>query len=240
VSRRRIATFTSPSVQGEAHTARCARVYRDTDWDEYRVVYFFRGEQQMEADSHHDTRPEAEAQARAFADGTIAGERLGVLSTAWAQQVGTPAQPADYLLPAVPAQVGTDWKALALQHARQRDEAMAQRDALQVRVDALTAALGRDVAREVAHAEFRKESHYMAQAAQVWVERCRALGAKPGTKQHDRERESYLQGVLAVATASGLMNHDRAAQIGFLVSVGRIEMVLKVPSTSAPKEPLHL
>ena len=42
-----------------------------------------------------------------------------------------------------------EWNRVAVQHARQRDEAIAQRDALQVRIEALQKALGEAVAREV-------------------------------------------------------------------------------------------
>lgn len=95
---------------------RVAKVYRDAEWNEHRVEHYLRGVKQAEASYHTDSLTEAKAHAQRWA-------------------LEAPAQ-----------QVGTDWEAIAAQHARQRDAAMAQRDALQVRVEALQKALGETVA----------------------------------------------------------------------------------------------
>lgn len=78
------------------------------------------------------------------------------------------------------------------------------------------------------------EAQYMPKAAEAWHNRCQALGLKPGTKGRQRELEAFLQGALAVATATGNMTMQRAHMLGFLVSVGRGEEILKLPEEAQP------
>lgn len=44
-----------------------AVVYRDADWDEYRVKHHVNGEYQAEADYHCDDKAEAQNHARSWA-----------------------------------------------------------------------------------------------------------------------------------------------------------------------------
>lgn len=84
------------------------------------------------------------------------------------------------------------------------------------------------------------EKDYMDQVRSVWRKRCNDLDIKPGSKVRAVQLEAYLQGVLAVATATGVMTMDRANQIAFLVSVGRGEEFLKPPvilKTAASEAP---
>ena len=59
-----------------------------------------------------------------------------------------------------------------------------------------------------------------------WEARCKNLGIKPGTKKYKDQVAAYMQGVLALGLSTGLISETRASQIGFLVIVGREEMVL--------------
>ena len=59
-----------------------------------------------------------------------------------------------------------------------------------------------------------------------WEARCKNLGVKPGTKAYKAQVGAYMQGVLALGLSTGLISETRANQIGFLVIVGREEMVL--------------
>lgn len=84
------------------------------------------------------------------------------------------------------------------------------------------------------------ESTYWPTTCEAWRARAAALGLKPGTKRYIDQQEAFLQGALAVATATGVMTHGRADMIGFLVMCGRIDMVLppKAPTPApAPAEP---
>lgn len=82
------------------------------------------------------------------------------------------------------------------------------------------------------------ESTYWPTTCEAWRARAAALGLRPGTKRYIDQQEAFLQGALAVATATGVMTHERASMLGFLVLCGRIDMVLppKAP-TPAPAEP---
>lgn len=82
------------------------------------------------------------------------------------------------------------------------------------------------------------ESTYWPTTCEAWRARAADLGLKPGTKRYLDQQEAFLQGAVAVATATGVMTHGRADMIGFLVMCGRIDMVLppKAPA-SAPAEP---
>lgn len=83
------------------------------------------------------------------------------------------------------------------------------------------------------------ESTYWPTTCDAWRARAAALGLRPGTKRYIDQQEAFLQGAVAVATATGVMTHDRANMIGFLVMCGRIDMVLPPNTTpaSAPTEP---
>lgn len=45
---------------------RVAKVYRDAEWQEYRVRYFENGQHLTEADYHCDDKSEAQSNARRF------------------------------------------------------------------------------------------------------------------------------------------------------------------------------
>lgn len=47
-------------------TDRSARVYRDTDWNEYRVKFYQEGQHQAGADYHTDDQADAEDTAAAW------------------------------------------------------------------------------------------------------------------------------------------------------------------------------
>ena len=84
------------------------------------------------------------------------------------------------------------------------------------------------------------ESTYWPAVSDAWRARAADLGLKPGTKRYLDQQEAFLQGAVAVATATGVMTHGRADMIGFLVMCGRIDMVLppKAPTPApAPAEP---
>jgi hypothetical protein len=49
-----------------AATLRKADVYKDTDWNEYRVKFYIAGEHQTEADYHTDDKNEANENAINF------------------------------------------------------------------------------------------------------------------------------------------------------------------------------
>ena len=70
------------------------------------------------------------------------------------------------------------------------------------------------------------ESQYWPTVVDAWNARAKSLGLKPKSKGYIAQQEAYLQGVLAVATATGAMTMDRAQMIGFLVMCGRIDSVL--------------
>ncbi len=67
----------------------------------------------------------------------------------------------------------------------------------------------------------------LRQTAEVWTTRCSNLGLKRGTKGRKRELEAYLQGALAVLTATRVINLDHAAMVAVYVSAGRGESVIE-------------
>ena len=71
------------------------------------------------------------------------------------------------------------------------------------------------------------ENTYMPAVREAWANRCKNHNLKLGTKSRDNEMTAYLQGVLAVATAAGIMTHNRAQMIAMLVMCGRGEEFLK-------------
>ncbi len=48
-------------------TGRTAKVYRDSEWQEWRVKHYIKGEHQTEADYHTDDKGDAQHHARAWA-----------------------------------------------------------------------------------------------------------------------------------------------------------------------------
>lgn len=40
-----------------------AKIYRDTDWNEYRVKFYIRGQHQQDADYHTDSKEDAQGTA---------------------------------------------------------------------------------------------------------------------------------------------------------------------------------
>lgn len=60
MSLRKIATYFNQVTHKTAH------VYRDAEWNEYRVKYYVNGIYQVSADYHCDTRKEAEQNAEYF------------------------------------------------------------------------------------------------------------------------------------------------------------------------------
>ena len=70
------------------------------------------------------------------------------------------------------------------------------------------------------------ETNYWPAVTQAWHRRASDLRLRPGTKGYINQQEAFLQGVLAVATATGVMTMDRAQMLAFLVMAGRIDMVL--------------
>ena len=73
------------------------------------------------------------------------------------------------------------------------------------------------------------ESEYMPEVRRVWAMRAAELKLKPGTKGYEAQQEAYLQGVVAVATATGVMTMARAHMVSFLVACGRINMMFEEP-----------
>lgn len=72
------------------------------------------------------------------------------------------------------------------------------------------------------------ESDYMDEVRKVWHQRAAALKLKPGAVKYESQIAAYLQGVLAVATATGIMTMERASVLGFLLAAGRIDSFMKV------------
>lgn len=70
------------------------------------------------------------------------------------------------------------------------------------------------------------ESNYWPAVSETWQKRARELRLRPGTKGYINQQEAFLQGALAVATATGVMEMGRASTLAFLVACGRIDMVL--------------
>lgn len=70
------------------------------------------------------------------------------------------------------------------------------------------------------------EANYWPAVTQVWHRRASELRLRPGTKGYINQQEAFLQGALAVATATGVMEMGRASTLAFLVACGRIDMVL--------------
>lgn len=68
------------------------------------------------------------------------------------------------------------------------------------------------------------ERDYMDQVGAIAKQRVKDLGLKG--KAAIRDSEAVLQGAITVATALGVMTHDRAGIIAFMVSVGRIDSIL--------------
>ena len=79
------------------------------------------------------------------------------------------------------------------------------------------------------------ESTYWPTVCDAWRVRAAYLGLRPGTKRYLDQQEAFLQGAVAVATATGVMTHARADMIAFLVMCGRIDMVLppKAPTQAS-------
>lgn len=48
------------------HTGKAAKVYRDTDWNEYRVKFYRNGKYQEGADSHTDDKDDAIGTAEVY------------------------------------------------------------------------------------------------------------------------------------------------------------------------------
>ena len=71
------------------------------------------------------------------------------------------------------------------------------------------------------------ETNYWPTVTQAWHRRASDLRLRPGTKGYTNQQEAFLQGVLAVATATGAMTMDRAQMLAFLVACGRIDSILK-------------
>jgi len=70
------------------------------------------------------------------------------------------------------------------------------------------------------------ENTYMDAAREAWATRCRELGLRKGTVKREDQLAAFLQGVVAVATAAGLMPMHRAQMVAFMVAVGRGEELL--------------
>ena len=70
------------------------------------------------------------------------------------------------------------------------------------------------------------ESQYWPAVTKAWQRRAVDLRLRPGTKGYINQQEAFLQGALAVATATGVMTMDRAQMLAFLVMCGRIDMAL--------------
>lgn len=66
----------------------------------------------------------------------------------------------------------------------------------------------------------------LRQAAQTWQQRATEFELKRGTKGRAAQLEAYLQGTLAVATATRLMTHQHAHNVAFMVAIGRAEEVI--------------
>lgn len=79
------------------------------------------------------------------------------------------------------------------------------------------------------------EQDWLPAVRASWAARCSNLNLRPGTKGRERELAAFLQGALAVATATGAMTMERASMIAFLVAVGRGEEFLaeRQPEVSA-------
>lgn len=76
------------------------------------------------------------------------------------------------------------------------------------------------------------EKDYWPQVMAAWERRAKLLGLKPKTRKYIDAQEAFLQGVLATATATGVMTMDRANQMAFFVMVGRIDEVMKWHTTT--------
>lgn len=81
------------------------------------------------------------------------------------------------------------------------------------------------------------EATYWPTVADAWRARAAALGLRPGTKRYIAQQEAFLQGALAVATATGVMTHSRADILAYLVLCGRIDMVLPPQTPKAAPAP---
>lgn len=56
------------TISNESTTpTRCAKVYRDSEWQEWRVRFFIDDEHQTEADYHTDDKADAQHTARSWA-----------------------------------------------------------------------------------------------------------------------------------------------------------------------------
>ena len=64
------------------------------------------------------------------------------------------------------------------------------------------------------------EALCMPAACRAWDHRAAALVLRG--KARERDREAFMQGVLAVLTCAGLMTHDRANALAFMTAVGRL------------------
>lgn len=63
--------------------------------------------------------------------------------------------------------------------------------------------------------------------AAAWQQRCKTLNLKLGTKGRQRELEAFLQGALAVLTATRVISHDTADIWCLFVYTGRGEAVIE-------------
>lgn len=66
------------------------------------------------------------------------------------------------------------------------------------------------------------EALVMPTACVVWEDRASALGLPKKGERREKDREAYMQGVLATLVAAGIMTPERANQLAFLTSVGRL------------------
>jgi hypothetical protein len=55
-----------------------------------------------------------------------------------------------------------------------------------------------------------------------WNERAKALELPKKGEKRERDREAYMQGVLATLVALGIYDQGHADRIGFLCAVGRL------------------
>ena len=74
------------------------------------------------------------------------------------------------------------------------------------------------------------EQEYWPAVCEAWHNRARELGLNSKTKRYLDQQLAFLQGALAVATATGVMPIGRAHTLALLACVGRgDEMVLPEP-----------
>lgn len=73
------------------------------------------------------------------------------------------------------------------------------------------------------------EQDYWPAVCEAWHNRARELELNPKTKRYADQQLAFLQGALAVATATGVMPMGRAHTLALLACVGRGEMVLPEP-----------